>query len=294
MSAEELYRATFTDELMLIKPFMPAGGHCLLHGKRGLGKTQLAHTIALSVALGQPFLGEYEVAQDRVFYVQADMTQQLQQDRLRRIIDAGVPATLPLRYMIFPGSFDCEAEAAAEAAWVDDLRSYDPGLVIVDTLRKSHAREENASDSAVHVYSAWRHICGPRPTILYLHHDRKTSELPREDNSEEFRGSGAWLDEADLGMHLRKGKAGPFLDWSKLRTCAEEAVKVTPLQIDADTLLMNPVDPVRSAVLAACASGAPKAQVVGLAMDKKRWGAAAWSQATAYRNLQGYAPTAKI
>ena len=163
------------DELLLVKPFMPVGGQCLLYGKRGLGKTQLAHTLAIDVALGQPFLGMFETVQCNVVYVQADIPPALQKDRYSRIVKhLSLDKQFPLWYLISPGSFDTLDAIGNEANWIEDLRAVSPGLVIIDTLRKAHRMDENLSSTVVDVYAAWRYICGPDATILYIHHDRKS------------------------------------------------------------------------------------------------------------------------
>ena len=275
------------DELLLVKPFMPVGGQCLLYGKRGLGKTQLAHTLAIDVALGQPFLGMFETVQCNVVYVQADIPPALQKDRYSRIVKhLSLDKQFPLWYLISPGSFDTLDAIGNEASWIEDLRAVSPGLVIIDTLRKAHRMDENLSSTVVDVYAAWRYICGPDATILYIHHDRKSFDGGSSD--EDFRGSGAWLDEADLGMHMRSSRTGLTLEWSKVRTCSEDDVRPVGLRMDADSLLMIPDDPVEAFIKDAMMRNVPKAVIAAAATDTKRWGSQALGKTTAYRRLESY------
>jgi hypothetical protein len=290
-SFDELHDREFVDPLMLVAPFMPLGGHCLLHGKRGLGKTQLAHTLAIDVALGLQFLGSFATLQGTVAYVQADMTPKLQQDRIRKLRAAtGLRQGIALHYFNEEGAYDCEQALERGDDWIVKLRELEPVLVVVDTLRKSHSYDENVSNTPVAVYSHWRAIAGPRPAILYLHHDRKTNEWSvGGDRSEEFRGSGAWLDEADLGLHLCSSKAGLYLEWSKLRTCGPQDVPpAVNLRIDPDSLLCVADDPVEAFVKDACRRGIPTMQIVGMAQDKSRWGDRVMSERTAKRRIVHY------
>ena len=127
----------------IIQPFFPAGGLCLMHGKRGLGKTMLAMTLTKSIAMGTPFMDRFEVKQGTVVYIQLDMVDSVFQDRLKR---AG-------------GFYDCDGwytlvgvasigRANAQTKWVQEVIAVQPDLIIIDTLRKAHAWSENDSDSA--------------------------------------------------------------------------------------------------------------------------------------------------
>lgn len=295
IGGDELGAYAFPQELYLVEPVMPMGGNVLLHGKRGLGKTQLATTLALDVLQGIPFMGELATHQGRVAYVQGDMPAKLQQDRHRRIIE--VLPSVPhanMRYFFPHAGFDITETDPGEE-WAQALRAFAPAMVVVDTLRRSHRLDENSSDTPVAVYSAWREVVGPHATVVYLHHDRKTSFDGGSDRDEEFRGSGAWLDEADLGIHLVRTRGGLVMEWSKARTFApgEEGVSRSyQLTMDNDTLLLVAASPIDAYMRDAMRRGLPRKQIVESLMDKQRWGKHALPQATAYRRLAGYKETA--
>lgn len=231
----------------IIAPFFPAGGLCLMHGKRGLGKTMLAMTLTKSIATGTPFLDRYEVQQGTVVYIQLDMVDSVFQDRLKKAGDF----------------YDCEGwytlvgvasigRANAQTKWVQDIAAVQPSLIIIDTLRKAHAWSENDSDSAGRFYAKLRELFG-YTAVMMLHHDRKSSESTEMFSSESFRGSGAWLDDVDLGLHLKKSrKDGMTLEFSKVRTCPE----IDPIQIEIveDTMSIRPIDGERSKASIARAS----------------------------------------
>lgn len=287
IDADALLTHEFPSELYLVSPIMPQGGHVLLHGKRGLGKTQLALTLAHNVICGTPFLGQLDTAQGRVAYVQADMPPKLQQARLQHLHkQLQLAYGGRLRYYLADTQFDITAPSAHASAWAQDIRDYAPSLVIVDTLRKSHPLDENSSDTPVAVYGAWRHCVGPAPTIIYLHHDRKTSFEGPIDRDEEFRGSGAWLDEADLGMHLCKAKASLALEWSKSRTFDPDDVgRSFSLTLDPATLLLQAHSPIDTFLRDAVRRGLPSAQIIEGLMDAKRFGAGALGRTQAYERL---------
>lgn len=294
----QLYRvgdfidAELPNKLFLIEPFMPIGGHCLLYGKRAGGKTQLALTIAHHVLRGELLFGSFPCTQGPVVYIQADMPPVVQQDRLRR-------AAATIRHNDFyivplERSYDIRSICAHPPMWAEQILTIAPKLVIVDTLRRSHTMEENSSDTPVEVYNAWRSLLGTSTTVLYLHHDRKTFTKPGdagEDRTEEFRGSGAWLDEADLGLHMLKyGRGDKFkLEWTKLRTCEDAAVpEFLTLAMQQDTLLLDIYNPVEAWLSGAMKQKLPKAQIVEHITNERHWGKNALSRATAYRRLERY------
>lgn len=283
----EFIAKQFPDELYLCEPCIPLGGDVLLHGKRALGKTQLALTLAISVMEGGKFLGHFPCLQGPVAYVQADMPKKLQQDRRRTLYAAtGKDYGSQYLHILSDSKVDILSAAHAREEWISRLHAHNPVLVIVDTLRKTHGLDENSSDTPVAVYGAWRALVGQRATIVYVHHDRKTTEFG--DLNESARGSGAWLDECDTGLHvLGKKKQLDRLEFSKLRTMDyPEPIKV---RMNPDTLLIetDSEEPVERWLKEQMARGRPKSEIVAGVTDLTKW-KQALSRKTAYRRLEGY------
>ena len=70
---------------MILTPFLPDQGLCLLYAKRGVGKTHVALGIAYAVAVGGKFL-KWEASEPRkVLYIDGEMPASSMQERLRRI-----------------------------------------------------------------------------------------------------------------------------------------------------------------------------------------------------------------
>lgn len=292
----EFIQKQFPDELYLSEPCIPLGGDVLLHGKRGLGKTQLALTLAIAVMEGNKWLGHFPCLKGNVVYIQVDMPKKLQQDRRRTLFDVTKKDYgSTLLHMVSDSKIDVMREVKQNEPWVTRLREHNPILVIVDTLRKTHEMDENSSDTPVNVYGGWRALCGPRPTIVYVHHDRKSTEFG--DLNESFRGSGAWLDECDTGIHvLGKKKMIDRLEFSKLRTMTyPEPIKVG---MNPQTLLIEVEDagkpPVERWVAEQMRLGKPKEEIIKGATDMQKWGKGAtgkaMSKTTIYRRLESYFP----
>lgn len=284
-SDSEFLQKQFPDDLFLCEPCIPLGGDVLLHGKRALGKTQLALTLAISVMEGSKWLGVFPCVKGNVAYIQVDMPKKLQQDRRRTLFKAtGKDYGSQLLHLVSDSKIN--VLKAAREEWVSRLTAHQPLLVIVDTLRKTHEMDENLSNTPVEIYGAWRLACGPRPTIVYVHHDRKTTEFG--DLNESARGSGAWLDECDTGIHiLGQKKKLDRLEFSKLRTMDyPEPIKI---RMNPDSLLIETdgEEPVERWLREQMAKGTPRKQILEGVTDMNRW-KKALSERTAERRLEGY------
>lgn len=205
----------------------------MLHGKRAVGKTAFALTLANDVLHGNTFLGIYPCLAGPVVYIQIDMPARLQQERMRKF-NVEHPA---FHIVTCDSNINVLAEARfASNPWIRYLQDVKPVLTIVDTLRKSHDMDENSSDTPVAILGAWRDVIGPDCTLLFLHHDRKSYE--GENMDEAARGSGAWLDEIDTAIHLvGKHKRLAYMDFTKLRTM--DYPEPVSLRLNHETLLVE-------------------------------------------------------
>ena len=219
----------------LIKPFFPSGGLCLLHGKRGIGKSMLTMAMARSVATGEPFLGTFDVRKGNVVVIQLDMVESVFHDRLQ--VDPGFYSFDNWYTLTGVASV---ARATAKTPWVEQIVATQPELIIIDTLRKAHSWDENSSDTPARFYAKLRELFGFTAVVM-IHHDRKSqNDSGGLDAAESFRGSGAWLDDVDCGLHVVKKKGIIELEFSKVRTCDD--IANVPLQVDPDRLVLCAAD----------------------------------------------------
>ena len=284
LSSKEFLAKEFPRQLYLCEPCIPLGGTVMLHGKRAVGKTAFALTIANSILRGEAFLDLYPCFAGPVVYIQIDMPARLQQERMKRFNMAHDD----FHIIVSDSNIDILAEAKFSSnPWVRWLQELKPVLTIVDTLRKSHSEDENSSDTPVKVLGAWRDIIGPDCTLMFLHHDRKSFEGENQD--EAARGSGAWLDEIDTAIHLvGKHKRLAYMDFTKLRTM--DYPQPVSLRLSPETLLVE-VDG-RKQVDIWLDSEMKKQRYSREFLAKESQNLARWqpalSKATAYRKLENY------
>ena len=231
-TADELAKHTFTYSF-LVHPVIPAGGIAFFHGKRAIGKTHFALTMTACINAGGILFGRYQTRKHTVVYIQADMPHQVQQQRVQM---AQTLYPLDGLHFYFPVALDV-LELRSDSPLVDQIRKREPGLIVWDTLRKVMRGSTNDDDIPSMIYGRVRELF-PGCTHLFIHHDKKTIvDQSALDRDEWFRGSGAWLDDADTGLHLTEAAPGRLvLQFTKLRTCGEQ--EHVALTLNERTLLL--------------------------------------------------------
>jgi hypothetical protein len=138
---------------------------------------------------------------------------------------------------------------SAHRTHVDEVArilAFDPQVVFVDTLRKTHTLDENDSSAPDRVYGAWRTLF-PGATFVFQHHTRKApSQLSDAGVTmrEAFRGSIAWAASADTIISIRrtrrKGQKNWFVQQRFVRTRGCEEPPSVLLKTNEE-LLLEPV-----------------------------------------------------
>lgn len=227
----DFVKAKIPEPPFLVKPFFPSGGLCLLHGKRGIGKSMLTMALARSVATGEPFLSMFEARKGTVVVIQLDMVESVFHDRLQTD-----PEFYSFEDWYTLTGVASVARATPNTEWVEKIVAVQPDLIIIDTLRKAHSWDENSSDTPARFYAKLRELFGFTAVVM-IHHDRKSqADASGLEAAESFRGSGAWLDDVDCGLHVVKKRGALELEFSKLRTCDD--IAAVPLYVDPDRLVL--------------------------------------------------------
>lgn len=231
----------------IIDPMLAYGGAtCLLYGPRASGKTQIALSMAIAISRGEPWLGLFPTKQARVAFIELDMPHQTMHERLAML--NGELRGAPISMTLWDRSFDIVK--GRNIMTLGSAMAQAPEFVIVESLRKSHREDENDSNTPSLVYKLWQDRF-PGASFTFSHHDRKMSLDPKaamKAKDEAFRGSGAWIDDADLGLHLIPESSS--LDLEEMRVRLEFArVRSCPpqpplsLAFNEHTLLPYVIDP---------------------------------------------------
>lgn len=217
----------------LVKPVIPAGGIVFLHGKRAIGKTHFCLTLSAALSSGGVLFGRYPTQVSRTLYIQVDTPEAEQAGRVRK---ASLIYDMEHVYFSFPKRMSVTT-LHREPELVELYQSIEPDLIIWDTLRKVIQGNTNDDDVPSSVYGAAQGLF-PTATHLFVHHDKKTIVDQKElDADETFRGSGAWLDDADTGIHLSRVAPGRLaMNFTKIRTAPSQKPLGLVLHSDALTL----------------------------------------------------------
>ena len=122
-----LSRTDLSPPEMILAPWLPVGGIVLLHGARGVSKTNVCMGIALAVANGDPFLDFACPSPRKVLYIDGEMQRALVQDRLRKFVrhTARPVAQLNLNYVNYADyneeGFGDLSERGGGQAVIDEL-----------------------------------------------------------------------------------------------------------------------------------------------------------------------------
>lgn len=247
-SSRELADHEFPEPAYLVEPMIPQGGILLIHGKPGIGKTQLVLTLSHAINNGTLFMNRWPCRKGPTVVIQADMTGQIQQDRLLRIVNhvdiddthwvVEPDGTVPL--------VNIESMTILQSELVEAIQEIDPLLTVWDTLRKIHRLPENASESPIVVYDAARRVC-PKTTHAFVHHDRKVSRDPDapDTGDEAFQGNQQWKGASDAQIQLEEVATAPNrlkMTWHKARTASALERKPMALEMDMQTLTLAPME----------------------------------------------------
>ena len=229
----------------LIDPWMSAGSVTLVFGPPSAGKTMWTTTAARALGSGGMLFGSYPCAKCRVLIVQADMPTVSVVERAQASQD-GMNPNVGV-WLTDNVALDVLSIARTHRATLAEAQAFDPQVVFIDTLRKTHNLDENDSAAPDKVYAAWRALF-PSASFVFLHHSRK---MPTQGTSdaimrEAFRGSIAWAASADSIISIRRIRRKGKREWLvqqrfvRTRHCDEPS----PLLLKrTKSLMLEPVNP---------------------------------------------------
>lgn len=169
-----------TERKMLLDPIIPEQSISMLYAQRGVGKTNVALTLAVAIASGQSMLEErWKVTEPaKVLYIDGEMPQVLLQERLAKICKSfTAPALENLRILtpdvqpadIFMPNLADEAGQALIEPLLEGI-----SLVIVDNLScLARNGRENDADSWISMQSWSLGLRKRNISVLFIHHSNK-------------------------------------------------------------------------------------------------------------------------
>jgi len=156
---------------------LPEHGSMALAGEEKLGKSWLAIGLGLCISCGKPFLGK-KTKQRNVIYLNLEIPPTFAiKDRMLPIVNGFKPdeATVAKEHFIPVTPFSADLnDPIARGMLVENIRKYDVGVVIVDTMRASHRGEENSSTEEIILLGKLQEISRRQGVSwIFIHHIAK-------------------------------------------------------------------------------------------------------------------------
>lgn len=147
---------------------IPKGAITLLTGRGGIGKTFLCMQIADAVSKGKQFMGLKTIKMP-VTYVDFENALPILIDRIRQLGSDDVAFWHTTNAVQSPPKLDSNQ--------YDMYKMLPKGLIIFDTLRASHNKDENESKDMAMIMSRLKEIRDLGYTVIILHHTSKADTI---------------------------------------------------------------------------------------------------------------------
>ena len=162
---------------LILSPWLPKAGLCMLHAYRGIGKTHLSLGIAYVIARGGTFLNWHVEKPAGVLFVDGEMPAQTLQERLARIVSMYGDHSIPGKLQIITPDLQCrgmpdiatpDGQAAIEANITDEI-----DLIILDNLSCLANVKENDAYEWVSIQTWVLSLRAKGKSVLLIHHSGK-------------------------------------------------------------------------------------------------------------------------
>jgi hypothetical protein len=200
-------RATQSTQ-MTIAPFLPAGGKGILAGTGGVGKTMLGLNIAIDVAQELPVFGRFQPAKGSVLYVDAESTEALTYQRMRKICSGKHVPSGGVNFIFPKTKLDLGTERGRDVL-SKKIEECQASLVLLDSfLCFASLRNENDNVEVRNHLESLNPIANRTgASILILDHAAKASaERAKAGISVTARGAGSKRDWCDVMITFEEKK----------------------------------------------------------------------------------------
>lgn len=191
-----------------LAPYLAAGTLTLFSGPPKSAKTWIALSWAICLVTGKPFCGLTPEGEHRVYFLEAEYPRQviIRFGQLCQALKVNPERPLQRIRFVRPRRRLQLEDPVQAAALLTAAQDFKATLVVIDSLRRVHSLEENASrDMANLADGALLPLRGNEErTVLVIDHDAKAWQMGNRPKSQQLRGSGDKLASADVLLHVEK------------------------------------------------------------------------------------------
>ena len=178
----------------LVNSLVPDIGVTMLHGAPGVGKSYLYNYFIQCMLRRKPVFGVYGTKPVNIIVINNDDAKQTVHDRVKSILsreDEGL--------YVWKKRFTLDKDAVTLAK---QIRKYNIGLVIIDTLRQIHSGDENSSLAMSQAMALIKSITEPcNCAAIVVHHDSKDQ---RRNDLNAASGSIVTVGDTICTIHLKR------------------------------------------------------------------------------------------
>lgn len=208
----ELFQEEFPPVLWLAENLIPLGGVTALTGDSNTYKSFLTIALAMSVAQGQPFLGNFATPKGKVLLVDEENHRRYIRKRFEEM---GMESTEDILFLSHSGiKLDKGNYAMALKDVLDRER---PALVVLDSLVRFHSKEENSATEMSKVMSEIRKLTADDRAVVVIHHHKKEQGFQRKSGGQSVRGSSDIFASLDCHISVERKEDHLILSQNKLR-----------------------------------------------------------------------------
>jgi len=205
----------------------------LVVGPTEVGKSYFVLQMALELATGQPFLGQWKVTRPfKVLLVQAEVGKSRFQDRVRKFAGP-YPKTGDMLRLATQYTLKLDEPDGHAALW-EVLTEHGIEVLILDPMRPFHSGDENSSRDMERFYHGLRlYQQDSSLAVVITHHERKPVMGFSSGDKYAARGSGLITDRPDTVLRLEPNKDPNLVTMTveKLRN-ADESEKPGPFKLE--------------------------------------------------------------
>jgi hypothetical protein len=194
-----LLNKEYPEEEYLVDKLVPARGLTVFSGAPGAMKTWLILEMAVNIASGQQFLGEFRTEQSNILFIDEENGENLVAKRLKMLTEN---RELPI-YFSFLENFRLGESSIQQVIRYSQKR--DISLVVFDSLVRIHTKDENSAIEMAQVFALLKELTKANITVLFTHHHRKQGSNHNTANGDSMRGSSDIL--ASVDSHIAVSKS---------------------------------------------------------------------------------------
>ncbi len=214
LKLDKLLSMDFPAGKWVVDKLVPHEGITILSGAPATFKTWILLRMAIDIASGESFLGQFSCQQSNVLIIDEENNLRLLQERLRSM---GVSQNLPI-YFLSRKNFLVSSDVMLNSV-LKTCKENDIGVVFIDSLVRINTSDENDSSQMSKVFKSISQFCRNEITVIITHHERKDGDM-KSSAQNRLRGSSDISASVDAHISVRRDKNSKskiIIEQAKLR-----------------------------------------------------------------------------